>query len=418
MRTSYRSLALQKYYKEDLLGVLREFVSVKDIQQMIHLDINNQVRLLEILEVGMKKEDLNVILYNSRNIPDEVLENFKRPVHHRIPMILFRDTSSDISTSDQEISPFLGGTSKNHQFNHPEFLVSANFLSEPMVSATIIPSAEAGISESLLSQNILLHAKQGIFNPHLQENILLDVDRGISESPLLENILSEPMVSAKVYPPAEAGIFDSPLQENIHSEPLLSQNILLDVDRGVSDSTLLENIHSESLLSQNILLDVNQGISDSPLLENILLHVDRGVLGTHVENNCQRDIPNSLVHELDFSPPPSNISEELDQEEIHTKMVNTHKSLLENSLYKIKERKLQEELFQKKLQGLVKKKQERYETVKPNYQSQDKNYQFMQKYVVPMAKYYNVPMPPLANPNKLTLADFPRRPKILYGKNN
>ena len=74
---TYRGQTLQRYYKEDYLGVLKEYVNVKSLQEMIHLDITNRPRLLEILQIGMKKEDLNVILFNSKNIPDEVWHKLK-----------------------------------------------------------------------------------------------------------------------------------------------------------------------------------------------------------------------------------------------------------------------------------------------------------------------------------------------------
>ena len=114
-------------------------------------------------------------------------------------------------------------------------------------------------------------------------------------------------------------------------------------------------------------------------------------------------IPMSFFRDEDPNPNPFIISDIENQEENHTKIVleeSLDNPVLEESLDNpVLEESLNnpvlEETFQKKLQGLVKKKQERYEQTKPTYHVQDQNYRFHQEYVVTLAKYYNIPIPTL-----------------------
>jgi len=71
-----------------------------------------------------------------------------------------------------------------------------------------------------------------------------------------------------------------------------------------------------------------------------------------------------------------------------------------------------EEPFQKKLHGLVQKKQKQYEQNKPTYHTQDQNYRFHQEYVVTLAKYYNIPIPTVDR--NLTLADLPLKSRTKH----
>ena len=129
-------------------------------------------------------------------------------------------------------------------------------------------------------------------------------------------------------------------------------------------------------------------------------------------------IPTGLFRDISLDEPPVALSQETFTKiptqpflsEFSDNVLGNH--LLEEPLDKtVSEEPLDktvlEESFQKKLQGLVKKKQARYEQTKPTYNVQDQNYRFHQEYVVTLAKYYNIPIPILDS--NLTLTDLPRR---------
>ena len=71
MNESFRGQTLITYYKEDLVNVLREFYTLEMLQEVLHIDDRNKDKLVEILRTGLKKEELNVILFNSQNITSD-----------------------------------------------------------------------------------------------------------------------------------------------------------------------------------------------------------------------------------------------------------------------------------------------------------------------------------------------------------
>jgi hypothetical protein len=591
---TYRGQTLQRYYKEDYLGVLKEYVSVPSIQEMIQLDITNRLRLLEILQIGMKKEDLNVILYNSKNITDEVLENFKRPTHHRIPMILFQDfpPPPPLGNSQEEvpgnifISPRLSEISVNPTvddgFRYSRFLVNTNFQSERMLPENILREQSLQnniLQEQMLPENILREQslQKKVLRDEEEKNSGLEVENNFAREPMLQkNIFQEQMLQNKVFSeeekPISVGglnfISEPTLQNNILQEQSLQKNIFqeqtlqkkvfqeggannsgLEVENNfsqelmlqknilreqmlpenilqeqtlqkkvfqeqmlqnkvfseeensisvgglnfISEPTLQNNIFQEQTLQKKVISYAKGGKNDSDVSENILQEqsLQKNILREQMlpENILQEqtlqkkvfqeqmlpenillDTQKNSVHGENILTVSSVISNLINQEENHTKNdleelswnkpilektggnenlpgpeerreghhslspVNQeenntknvledndrpsllsfgpghnllsqtnqeeshHKSLLERSLLKIKERKLLEEQFQKKLKGLVKRKQEQYEQIKPTYQYQDKNYQFYQEYVVTLAKHYNVPIPTISAP--------------------
>ena len=99
-------------------------------------------------------------------------------------------------------------------------------------------------------------------------------------------------------------------------------------------------------------------------------------------------IPTSLFRDISLDEPPVALSQETFTKiptqpflsEFSDNVLGNH--LLEEPL----DKSVLEESFQKKLQGLVKKKQERYEQTKPTYHVQDQNYRFHQEYVVTLAR--------------------------------
>ena len=99
---SFRTQTLSKYYKEDLINVLREFYTMEQLQEVVEIDSTSKDNLMNILHSGMKKEDLNVILFNSRNITHEALENFRKPNQRRNSVIVFRDVNLEKSGLQEE----------------------------------------------------------------------------------------------------------------------------------------------------------------------------------------------------------------------------------------------------------------------------------------------------------------------------
>ena len=99
---SFRVQTLSKYYKEDLVNVLREFFTMEQLQEVLEIDPTQKDNLMDILHRGMKKEDLNVILFNSRNITEEALENFRKPNLRRNSVIVFRDVNLGRIASQEE----------------------------------------------------------------------------------------------------------------------------------------------------------------------------------------------------------------------------------------------------------------------------------------------------------------------------
>ena len=117
----------------------------------------------------------------------------------------------------------------------------------------------------------------------------------------------------------------------------------------------------------------------------------------NITDETYHRIPTSLFRDISLDEPPVALSQETFTKiptqpflsEFSDNVLGNH--LLEEPL----DKSVLEETFQKKLQGLVKKKQERYEQTKPTYHVQDQNYRFHQEYVVTLAKYYNIPIPTL-----------------------
>ena len=115
MNESFRWQTLITYYKEDLVNVLREFYTLEMLQEVLHIDDRNKDKLVEILRTGLKKEELNVILFNSQNITQEALENYKKPSQRRIPVIIYRevaDLGEMVVDDDSERKSLDGGNHK------------------------------------------------------------------------------------------------------------------------------------------------------------------------------------------------------------------------------------------------------------------------------------------------------------------
>ena len=54
---------MEKFYKEDILRCLKENYDVNDFKCILNLNVTDKVNILDILHKGMKKEDLNTLLF-------------------------------------------------------------------------------------------------------------------------------------------------------------------------------------------------------------------------------------------------------------------------------------------------------------------------------------------------------------------
>jgi hypothetical protein len=453
MNESYRGQTLLKYYKEDFISALKEFESLEFLQEAIHL-VNTREKKMELLRIGMKKEDLNIMLFNAQNITDEVLENFKKPVEHRIPMILFRDiplareeipSNIQLSVDLTDYSTVHTSAEKSEKMKFSDDLINAR--RTPTDSISFRRTREDSISNTL-PETVIRRARQDSISetiPLSQNNQevlekqddmkfsadLINALRTPTDSILFrrtrEDFISNTIPETVIRRAREDSISEIVDQEKNNQEVLENQdetNFSADSISFRRTPTDLINALSprEDSISNfvgqeenNTKNDLEETSWDKSILENggEGVHAPDRREGHHYfsqvnqeENNTKNDLvensenktilengddENDMPSLLSFGP-GHNLLSQINQEESH------HKSLLERSLLKIKERKLLEEQFQKKLKGLVKKKQEQYEKIKPTYQYQDKNYQFYQEYVVTLAKHYNVPIPTISAP--------------------
>ena len=62
-RYTGRGKSLEKIYKEDILRCLKENYDVNDLKYILNLNDTDKDNILDILHKGMKKEDLNTLLF-------------------------------------------------------------------------------------------------------------------------------------------------------------------------------------------------------------------------------------------------------------------------------------------------------------------------------------------------------------------
>ena len=61
----------QKYYKEDCLNMIQN-LSILQLQEVLDINLNDKREILDFLNIGLKKEDLNFCLANSLKIIDNL----------------------------------------------------------------------------------------------------------------------------------------------------------------------------------------------------------------------------------------------------------------------------------------------------------------------------------------------------------
>ena len=304
---SFRSQALSKYYKEDLVNVLREFYTMEQLQEVLEIDLENQENLMEILCRGMKKEDLNIILFNSRNITEEALENFRKPTLRRNTVIVFRDVNLDKSSFQEE-------------------------------SLGEIPQSEElkEIETQSKNQDQSFNVER-IFSPH-QKNI----DKSFNAE----------------------GIFSLP-QENL--DKTFNVESIISPREEFEDKTDIQQNHlGESFNSEGIFLPNEKNL-------DVTFNVEGNIL---------------------------TVNDSTDEIALQTKILKND-SLNENfketfllSLNHIKNLSHTKDKFKERLKNLVRKQVDDYDKYKSRYTDADRRFQFFKQHIVPMAKFYNIPLEP------------------------
>ena len=374
---SFRVQTLSKYYKEDLVNVLREFFTMEQLQEVLEIDPINKDNLMDILHRGMKKEDLNVILFNSRNITEEALENFRKPNQRRTPVIVFRDVNLGKSESQEETN------------TKPACFDKSNIRLE---------REEFNESETQIGNQDQSFRVDRIFSPH---------QKNLDESFNAEGIFSLPQENSdktlrvdRIISPRDE--FQDPIetQQNHLDESFNAEGIF-----SPHQKNLDESFNAEGILATP--QDYQDPIETQEENPDQSFRVDR-FISPPEENRDQ-----SFRVEGIFSPPQENpdqsfrvegiisaVGDNIDGIDLQTKIVendSVNENLKETfllSLNKIKNISQTKEKFQERLKGLVRNNVAFFEKQKSSYRQSDKNYQFFKEHIVPMAKYHNIPLEP------------------------
>ena len=322
MNETFRGQTLLKYYKEDLVNVLREFYTMEQLQEVLKIDERDAENLISILRTGLKKEDLNVILFNSQNITEEALENYRKPTQRRIPVIVYRDivdlgNISEVQEEYQEIPTNM----ENHKIRQTrdDFKEIPEAREEKKVNSV---NAE-GIFAPCEENRVNLFNAEGIFASHHDfKNIMLTPDE------------------LKEFPEAREGKMVN----------------LCNVSEIISTREDFNEIPDAREENNDFLFDADENNEDIGLQEETSI-----VLGT---------------------------SEKIEE----YPAVDEHmKEAFILSLNRIRNIQQSKEMFQERLEHLLRKHTERYKKRKSIYAPNDKIYQFFQQHVVPLCKYHNIP---------------------------
>ena len=380
---SFRVQTLSKYYKEDLVNVLREFFTMEQLQEVLEIDPINKDNLMDILHRGMKKEDLNVILFNSRNITEEALENFRKPNQRRTPVIVFRDVNLGKSESQEETN------------TKPACFDKSNIRLE---------REEFNESETQIGNQDQSFRVDRIFSPH---------QKNLDESFNAEGIFSLPQENS---------------DKTLRVDRIISQREEFQDQIETQQNHLDESFNAEGILATP--QDYQDPIETQEENPDQSFRVDR-FISPPEENRDQ-----SFRVEGIFSPPQENpdqsfrvegiisaVGDNIDGIDLQTKIVendSVNENLKETfllSLNKIKNISQTKDKFQERLKGLVRNNVAFFEKHKASYRQSDKNYQFYKDHIVPMAKYHNIPLEPFLARDQSEPLRFDRKSRLLRRQN-
>ena len=352
---TFRGQAMAKYYKEDLLNILKECYSIEQLQEVMHIDASDKDNLIDVLRLGLKKEDLNVILFNSQNITEEALENYRKPNQRRNSVIIYREVPLGRNSSQDDLSNY----SEIQEQNQVENIIENETLDDP---------------------------------PKIQyENILLTRD----DSKLI--LLTREELKT-ILAPREEFIDNSFNEEGILAPREEVTDDFCDVGENVAIQDDLKIILAPRDDSKLILAPREEFIDNSFNAE--------GIFATREENS---EIIVAREKEKDII--------DIQEETIVNQSVdeNTRETFL-LSLNRIRNISQTKEKFQERLKGLVRNSVDFYEKTKSTYRQTDKNYQFYKDHIVPMAKYHNIPLEPYLARDQSEPLYFDRKSRLLRRK--
>ena len=409
MNETFRGQTLVKYYKEDLLNVLRENSSVDQLQEVMHIDLTNKDILMDILRLGLKKEDLNVILSNSHNITEEALENYRKPNQRRNSVVIFREVPLGRKLSEE---PNQVENSIQNQNNDVPSEIPNEEILRTRVDSKVILKSRADFKKILLTREefklILKSREEFKHNNFNAEGIIAAREEFTEDFGEIVGILASPDDSEEILLTREEFILILKSREEF-------KLILKSREEFKDNSFNAEGIIAAREDSKNI-ISAQEDFKDS------LLNAEP-ILASPV------DLELILKSREEFKDNSFNaggitaaVDDFTDRTDLQTEIVendSVNENLKETfllSLNKIKNISQTKDKFQERLQGLVGNNVAFFEKHKSSYQQSDKNYQFYKEHIVPMAKYHNIPLEPYLARDQSEPLRFDRKSRLLRRK--
>ena len=410
MNETFRGQTLVKYYKEDLLNVLRENSSVDQLQEVMHIDLTNKDILMDILRLGLKKEDLNVILSNSHNITEEALENYRKPNQRRSSVIIFREVPLGRKLSEEPNQ--VENSIENQNNDVPSEIPNEEILRTRDDSKVILKS-RADFKKILLTREefklILKSREEFKHNNFNAEGIIAAREEFTEDFGEIVGILASPDDSEEILLTREEFILILKSREEF-------KLILKSREEFKDNSFNAEGIIAAREDSKNI-ISAQEDFKDS------LLNAEP-ILASPV------DLELILKSREEFKDNSFNaggitaaVDDFTDRTDLQTEIVendSVNENLKETfllSLNKIKNIRQTKEKFQERLKGLVRKNVAYFEKQKSSYRQSDKNYQFFKNHIVPMAKYHNIPLESYLARDQVEPLCFDRKSRLLRRQN-
>jgi hypothetical protein len=94
---------LEKFYKEDLIRILKEYYETDNLKYIIGVDDSDKDTLLTIMNDGLKKQELNTSLYNSINITEQALIHFSTNRKKGDLMIIFDENITVVGKISKQV---------------------------------------------------------------------------------------------------------------------------------------------------------------------------------------------------------------------------------------------------------------------------------------------------------------------------
>ena len=400
MNETFRGQTLVKYYKEDLLNVLRENSSVDQLQEVMHIDLTNKDILMDVLRLGLKKEDLNVILSNSHNITDEALENYRKPNQRRNSVVIFREVSLGRNLSEE---PNQVENSIQNQNND----VSSEIPNEEILltrdDSKVILKSRADFKKILLTREefklILKSREEFKHNNFNAEGIIAAREEFTEDFGEIVGILASPDDSEEILLTREEFKLILKSREDFKDNSFNAEGITA----AREDS---KNIISAQEDYKDNLLNAEPILASPVDLELILKSREE-----FKDNSFNAE---GIIAAVDDSTDRTDLQTEI----VENDSVNENlKETFLLSLNKIKNISQTKEKFQERLKGLVRNNVAYFEKQKSSYRQSDKNYQFFKNHIVPMAKYHNIPLEPYLARDQSEPLYFDRKSRLLRRQN-